>query len=252
MGSVTPSLSLCAPFYKNSLMLAHQYSIWASYDDRLKAQIEVVIVDDGSPSPALDVPRPEGLPALRIYRVLADIPWHQHGARNLAAKEAAAPWLFLTDMDHVLPGYTLDALLALVMVAPPDSVYTFARVDAPHGRPTLDARGERKPHANTFAINANHFWRVGGYDEDCVGYGTDGYFRSRLAASSRLRHLKDLEIIRYPREVIPDASGSQPGMDPKAFRHAGRRTVETRRRMAAKAAAKLPPKVLDFPWERVL
>lgn len=250
---MTPALTLCLPFYRNPGMLAEQYRIWAAYPEAAKAQLEVVLVDDGSPEPAFDVPRPAGLPALRIYRVGVDIPWHQHGARNLAAKEAAAPWLLCTDMDHILPGYTLEAILPLVQLADARSVYTFHRVDAPALTPTTNERGQAKPHVNSFLITKAHYWSIGGYDEDCVGYGTDSHFRTRLKAQSRMKHLNDLHLVRVPREVVPDASGSAPGMDPKVFRNQGRRTAETQRRLAMKRAKGITaPTVLAFPWERVL
>ena len=244
------TLSFAMPYYKNPLMLAEQYRVWAAYPEELKDAIEIVLVDDGSPEPALDVPRPDGLPPLRIYRVLQDIPWHQHGARNLAAKEAVGPWLFLTDMDHVLPADSLAALTRTLLEAKPSDVFTFFRRDAPDLRPTLNVRGERKPHVNTFAMSKAWFWKVGGYDEDCVGYGTDGYFRARLHAAGPSTHLKSIFVVRYPREVIPDASGSAPGMSPRAFRNAGRRSAETQRRLAKKRGR--GPTVLAFPWERVL
>lgn len=246
-------LSLCLPFYRNPLMLAEQFRVWSAYPEDLKAQIEIVLVDDGSPEPALEVPRPDGLPPLRIYRVLKDIPWHQHGARNLAAKEAAGPWLLLTDMDHVVPAESLRDLFTVLACAGRADVFTFFRRDAPHGVPTTDGRGQLKPHVNTFALRKDHFWKVGGYDEDCVGYGTDGYFRARLNAASIRRHLAGIPILRYPREVIPDASGSAPDVDPRAFRNAGRRPVETLRNLARKRArGECAPKTLAFAWERVL
>jgi glycosyltransferase involved in cell wall biosynthesis len=240
------------PFYKNPRMLAEQYRIWTGYPDELKAQIEIVLVDDGSPAgqTALAVSRPAALPPLRIYRVLVDLPWHQHGARNLAAREAVGPWLFLTDMDHVLPTASLAALLHVLSDATPDKVFTFFRRDAVTLKPTRNERGELKPHVNTFAMTKGHFWTVGGYDEACVGYGTDSYFRARLRAAGPLTHLPDIAIVRYPREVIPDASGWQPGMDPRAFRNAGRRREETQQNLARKGHR--APMVLAFPWERIL
>jgi hypothetical protein len=244
-------LSFAIPFYRNSFMLAEQYRIWSAYPSELKAAIEVVLVDDCSPEPALDVPRPDGLPPLRIFRALKDIPWHQHGARNLAAREALGLWLFLTDMDHVLPAESLRALLAVLDAAKPSAVFTFFRRDAPSLTPTRNERGQLKPHVNTFAMRKDWFWKVGGYDEDCVGYGTDGYFRTRLHAAGRATHLKDIFIVRYPREVIADASSFKAGMDPRAFRNAGRRQAETRRRMARKGP-RGKPTVLNFSWERVL
>lgn len=92
---------------------------------------------------------------------------------------------------------------------------------------------------------------MGGYDEDCVGYGTDSYFRSRLKAKSRFRHLAGIPIVRYAREVIADASTCQAGIDPRELRNRGRRPAETRARLAAKRPG-AGPRVLDFPWERVL
>lgn len=246
------TLSLCVPFYENHGMLGHQYETWASYPDALKAQLEVVLVDDGSPTPAADVPRPDGLPPLRLYRVLKDIPWHQHGARNLAATEAAGPWLLLTDMDHVVPADSMMALLDVLTEAPTDAIFTFARVDAPDFTPTLNRYGGLKPHVNSFALTKALFWAVGGYDEDCVGYGTDSYFRRRLFAQGTPAHLNDVRLIRYPREVIADASTWAPGVDPRALRNAGRRREETKRRLERKARHGEGPRVLDFAWERVL
>lgn len=230
-------------------MLAEQFRVWSGYPADLKAQIEIVLVDDGSPEPVVDEPRPAGLPILRIYRVLEDRPWHQHGARNLAATEATAPWLLLTDMDHVVPAESLAALLTRLNC---DLVYTFGRVDAPNRRPKL-LRGEPHPHQNTFACQRSRFWSAGGYDEDCLGYGTDGYFLRRLLGSHPPVHLPDVVVVRYPREVIADASTRGPeGVDPRAFRDAARRTGENVRLLSEKQATGRPPAVLNFPWERVL
>ena len=247
-------LTIGIPYYRNPDMLAEQYRVWAAYSDDIKSHVEVVIVDDGSPDePAMGVPRPDGLPALAIYRVLVDIPWHQHGARNLAAKVAHGDWLLLTDMDHVVPAETVRHVVEqIIPAAAPNAVHTFQRVDAPKLTPTVNERGERKPHVNTFLIRRAHYWQVGGYDEDCVGYGTDGYFRNRMYAQSQRVHLDDVSVIRYPREVIADANTrpTKP-MDPREFRNKSRRGQETRRRMADKGPNG-QPRVLDFPWEQVL
>jgi len=246
-----PSLSLILPYYKNPGMLAHQYATWAAYPADVKAALTIIVVDDGSPVSAASVPRPVGLPTVALYRVLVDLPWHQHGARNLGAHVADTPWLLLTDMDHVVPADTLTAVLALLPTADLKTVHTFARVDAPDLRPTRNERGELKPHVNTFLLTKAHYWAVGGYDEDCVGYGTDGYFRGRLKRASTMRHLAHLPIIRYPREVVADASTFEPGVDARTFRNRGRRTAETQRRLQAKAKRHQGPTVLAFPWERV-
>ena len=201
------SASLVMPYYKNPGMLAVHYQAWAAWAPENKARLEVVLVDDGSPEGerAAEVERPAGLPDLRIFRVTDDRPWHQHAARNIGAHEAAHEWLILTDMDHLLPEATFVRLLAQKNKA---RVYTFGRLDAPDLTPTLHpVRGTPKPHPNSFAMTRDLYWRVGGYDEDYCGlYGTDGLFKSRLYAEAQKRHLADCPLIRYPREVVADAS----------------------------------------------
>lgn len=230
-------------------MLAEQFRVWAGYPEDLKSQIEVLVVDDGSPEPAGDVPRPDGLPALRIGRLTdtADPmtpPWRQDACRNRAAHHAVGEWLFLTDMDHVLPADSLRALLGYISSGS-DVVYMFDRLDAPHLKPKKDNRGERHPHPNSFAMRRDRYWMLGGYDEDLCGvYGTDGPFRRRVDALSRVEQLWDVPIIRYPREVIPDASTRT---DREQFRNRG----QVLRTISDKAMQKLGPVSLSIPWAPV-
>lgn len=243
------SLSVCLPYYRNPLMLAEQYRIWAGYPEDLKDQIEIVLVDDGSPEPAIDVPRPDGLPSLRIFRVLEDREWHQHAARNLAAKMAASPWLLMTDIDHVLDGQNAARLLAHLHH---DVVYTFRRVLARDGSEKRTSGGRPHAHINSFAITKARYWQIGGYDEDLIGYGTDAYFRRRVDSAIRPVYLSDVSLIRYDREQIPDAITAIDGMTPKAYRKDRMRYAENDAILAAKAKTKQGPTVINFPWERAL
>jgi hypothetical protein len=200
------TLSLVMPYYMNPRMLAIQFATWAEYPDELKGQLEIVLVDDGSPiEAAIDVPRPPGLPPLSLYRVLEDRPWHQHGARNLGAHVAVGDWLLLTDMDHLFPAESLAAWFARPRL--PEVAYMFPRLDWPALTPTKGRDGRRKPHPNTFAMTREMYWRVGGYDEEFCGvYGTDGLFRDRLRRHAGVRLATDCDVIRYSREWIADAS----------------------------------------------
>lgn len=244
------TLSLCLAFYRNQGMLARQFEEWAAYPADLKTRVEVIVIDDGSPEPAVDVPRPAGLPALTIGR-LSDVadpytpPWRQDAARNRAAHEAVGDWLFLSDMDHVLPA---DSLLALLdrCDAGGDVVYSFSRLDAPHLTPKRDAQGNLHPHPNTYAMQKSRYWSIGGYDEDYCGiYGTDGPFRRRLMDKSTLVHLEAVPIVRYPRDVIPDASTR---VDRNKFRN----NTHVQRRIAEKRQSGETAKVLIVPWQRQL
>lgn len=242
-------VSLIMPYYLNGGMLELQYAEWLRWSALAKAQIEVVIVDDGSPDPAIDVPRPEGLPALSIYRVTEDRPWHQHAARNLGASVGQGPWFLLTDMDHVLTAEAADALLKRIHKLDRRTAYFLHRLDADTREPTLGTDGQPKPHPNSFVMTRELYWRVGGYDEDyCGTYGTDSLYKARLFAKARRGFLKHVPLVRYWRDLVPDASTTT------LPRKEGRKPGEREAIAVAKAAAGRTNKitVLNFPWERVL
>ena len=243
-------LSFCLAFYRNQGMLAEQYRIWAALPDDLKAQIEIIIGDDASPEPAAAVPRPSGLPPLRIFR-LQDVtrperpPWRQDAIRNRAVDLARGSWLFLTDMDHVLPENSLRQFLKRTDGV--DVVYSFQRLDAPDLTPKRDSKGNLHPHPNTYAMTKARYWKLGGYDEEFCGiYGTDGWYRRMLLNSAPFVHLENIPIVRYSRDVIPDASTKS-----REDRDNARAPGVVNRRLAEKAEQNLKPVVLSIPWELV-
>lgn len=243
-------LTLAMPYYLNKVMLALQYQGWAAWPEKYKRRLKVILVDDGSPEPAIDVPRPEGLPDLQIYRVLEDRPWHQHAARNLGAQVASEGWLLLTDMDHVLSAEAGRSLFKAMDKdkLDPASIYMLDRVEADTGEPTTNWAGQPKPHPNSFLLTRALYWKIGGYDEDYCGiYGTDGLFKLRAFTVAYRRHLP-IPLTRYWRDIVPDASTTtlarKEGRDPGA-------KVRVAREKAERGEADVV-KVLQFPWERVL
>lgn len=242
-------ISLVMPYYMNPDMLALQYATWAGWSDKAKAQIEIVIVDDCSPQPAADVERLDGLPALRIFRVGEDRPWWQHGARNIGAHEAAAPWLLLTDMDHVLTAEAADALLKRMPQLDAGTAYFLHRIEADTGLPTVNEAGQQKPHPNSFVMTRDLYWRVGGYDEDYCGvYGTDGLFKTRLFGMAERGFLKKVPLVRYWRDIMPDASTTT--LERKEGRKPGAKEAVAARKAAEGRAGQIL--TLSQTWERVL
>lgn len=228
-------------------MLARQYAAWLLYPEFFRQRCSFVVVDDGSPRwPAINVARPEELTSLRIFRVLKDMPWHQDGARNLGAHVAGEGWLFLSDMDHVLPWKSLAALWKQADNA--GKFYTFDRLDAATGEPMKNAQGMHKPHPNSYAMTRALYWLAGGYDEDFCGvYGTDGAFRKQLTRVGKHHHLH-IPIIRYSREVVPDASTTT--LDRKEYGGTEmKRAAHARKERAGRIGKIL---TLDFEWERAL
>jgi glycosyltransferase involved in cell wall biosynthesis len=237
--------TLVMAYYDNPQMLRTQlYSLGVMVDE-VTEQLSVLVVDDGSQrSPAEEAikscnfgdPR-ELFKSFRLYRIDVDIPWNQDAARNIGMHEALTEWALLTDMDHVVP----EATWLSIMRKPlnPKKAYRFGRVSQPALTPY-------HPHPNSWAMTCKTFWKVGGYDERLAGnYGTDGDILNRIRLQGRLDQLKDV-LVRYPREVIPDASTTtleRKNLDQK-------RRVNDLINLRTQAGAK--PLHFQFPYRRVI
>jgi hypothetical protein len=204
-------LTIVFPHFCNLGMLAEQQRIWADYPSELRARLHVVVVDDCSPKGQRPGPKAitiEGLASIRLFRLLKKKRWNWLACRNLGAKVATTEWVLLTDIDHAIPALTLERILDGEL--DPRNVYRFSRVDAPCVWPyNLLGCKPYKPHNDTWLLTRDLFFdeRVGGYDERLSGcYGTSGEFRDRLVAVARAQVMLSEPIIRYPREVIADAS----------------------------------------------
>lgn len=235
-------LTLIMAYYENPGMLERQYAHWAGFGSAVREFLDIIIVDDGSQSRAVDVPRPNGLPALQIYRIHEDRPWNQNGARNLGAMRAEGDWLLLTDMDHMFPEETL---LRIKEVAKPGKVYRFRRLDFDTRKPTLDRKGLEKPHPNTWALTRKMYWTVGGYDERTCGYyGTDSFFRAKLEKAGYQFVLVKAPVLRFDTNMVPDASTV--GLPRKGSRPEGWRA-----KLQAQLNATPQPDPCGFHWYRM-
>lgn len=245
--------TLVMPYYINPGMLAAHYAEWSRFSKYICDRLEVVIVDDGSPTgAAADVAIPPDVDLrISIYRVDKDIPWNQHGARNLGAHVAQTKWLIMTDMDHMIRGEDMTRLLMALETCKTEQVFTFNRVDAPDRVPTVRPDGTRKPHVNSFALWRKTYWKIGGYDEDFCGmYGTDSLFRSRLFGKHPAQHLRNVSLERFPREVIADASTHTLERRPESGTTKG--LTKERRKWKAEQGRTHQIITLNFPWSHVL
>lgn len=204
-------ITIVMPHFQNLGMWAEQQKVWADFPEALKACLHVVLVDDCSPKGSRPGPKSvtvEGLASLRIYRLLQKKRWNWLACRNLGAKVATTDWLLLTDIDHVVPQATLERLVSGELSN--TAAYKFSRVTTNRVWPyDVSAQPAYKPHNDTWCLTRDLFFspRVGGYDERLSGcYGTSGEFTDRVrAGSSAVVFLSDV-IVRYPREIIADAS----------------------------------------------
>lgn len=246
------SVTLCVPFYRQPKMLARQIEEWNKYDGSLR----IVLVDDGSPEPALPIVKKLASKATRgvleVYRTDVDIPWAREFARNLASKMATTPWLLHCDIDHVLPAESLRMLRGIPL--PPGKWFRFRRIrigkaDETRKKDVIDPkceRGEIHPHIDSYLIRGKHYWKAGGYSEKFVGVlGGGNEFLRRLQALYPVDMVPgDVFLHVYTRHVINDASDWACSRDTKPGKDLWR--------SIQKAGWKPPTEHLTLPWSRVM
>lgn len=236
-------ITIVLPYYINQGMLLEQLRSWRALPADIRAQLHVVVVDDGSPrEPALPVVQaaePAGVASFRLYRTGVDVRWNWLFCRNLGVKVADTEWVLLTDIDHVAPEATWRSLMTDKL--DPRSVYRFSRVDAPALTPY-------KAHPNSWFLTRALFDAIGGYDERFSGfYGTDSEFRERVQAAARAVIMRGDVLVRYPREVIADASTTTYGRKEPQDRENVTRIKDARAQVK-----NWRPLRVTFPYERLV
>lgn len=195
------NLTIVHGYYMNPGMLNLQLATMADYHADIKAKLEYIVVDDGSP---LGFRAEEAIPQscnpgfdFWLYRILTDLRWNQDGARNLGAHHASSQWLLLTDIDHLLQPEHASQLFRQKL--DPRVVYTFTRRNVADG-------SVKPPHPNSYLMTQDMYWEIGGYDElFCGHYGTDGLFKGRVQQHAEVRCLK-VPLTLVGRSDLPDAS----------------------------------------------
>lgn len=204
-------LTIVLPHYMNLSMLAEQRRVWTNYPVDLRARVHAIVVDDCSPKGQRPDRRRDwatDIASFRIYHLQHKKRWNWLACRNLGAKLATTTWLLMTDMDHVVPAETLRRILDGELDA--RNAYRFKRVTAPSAWPYDIATADKwKVHNDSWLLTRDLFFddRVFGYDERLSGaYGTSGEFKDRVFAVARALVQLNEVLVRYPREVIADAS----------------------------------------------
>lgn len=169
---MTP-ISLICPYYEDPRRLFD--FIWN--ENLFEYFDELIVVDDGSyEHPAKEylveyvLENPQHADRVRLFRIPVDYGFNAHGARNLAMRFVRNEWCSLLDVDNQITKGFCEQLHRSVESCPRNS-FLLHNIDRVPDKDTL----------NHFTIRYDQFWRVKGYDEECMGlhYG-DKIFRQRL------------------------------------------------------------------------
>jgi hypothetical protein len=244
------SVAIVIPFYRNCAMLAEQIATWNEYPNGF----DFIVVDDGSPEPALPIIEANAnafvRERLQLYRVDVDIPWNRGGARNLGSLLAKTKWLVHLDIDHVLPVASANALLhAEVSKSRWYRFHRFRNGMADDTRnkdeiPRDQEFGKIKPHCDSYLCTSDMYWKAGGYNEDfsgCLGGGTPFLIEmGKIAPVELLPESVPLHV--YTRSVVADASDHTLSRDTSEF-------ARRKRVMHGNFRGHNP---IRFSWHRVL
>ena len=232
------------PYYNNPYMLKLHIKNWLEYPLDMMQQFKVIIVDDGSKSyTAHSVLKgaPEFLRSrMRLFRVTKDIPWNQHGARNLGAKMADTEWLWMADMDRVMLYPWMRKAMSVKLEQRP---YVARGLD----RGNDLAKVDKPKMTNQFFVPKKVYWDAGGYDEFyCGTYGCDGeFFMAMEEVSDLMTYLPGVYHFRYGTGVVEDCTTD---MDRNEIYKPLHREKVLEKRVAGK---KLMVEPINFPWEEI-
>jgi glycosyltransferase involved in cell wall biosynthesis len=244
-------VTLIIPFYRNSAMLVEQVTRWNAYPDYFR----FILVDDGSPEPALPIVEKYLSDSTRertaVYRIGVDVPWNRGGARNLGTKQAETDWIIHVDIDHVLPVACADAFGH--WKPSPANWYRFPRfrrgqADETRQKDAIDPKahyGAIHPHVDSYLCTKAQYWKAGGYLEDfsgCLGGGSPFLkYMEQENGKSRLTP-DEIHLEVYTRSVCKDASDNTLSRDKAEF--------SRRKRMLGANHKGHDP--IRFPWTREL
>lgn len=243
-------VTLIVPYYRNPKMLQIHLREWLEYP----YEFRFVVVDDGSPEPAMDfVTEDLRHNNLEVYRVGKDIPWNRGGARNLGVHVAKTDWVIHVDIDHLLPSGCARNLLAEEIDA--SHWYRFPRfrrgvADETRQKDEIPDDmefGEIKPHIDSYLMTRKNYWRVGGYDEDysgCLGGGSPFLKTAELKLRAPRMLSKNTFLCVYTRSACDDASDNTLSRDTSEY--------SRRRKLKEKTRNTKPVNPLRFEWSRVL
>lgn len=263
-------LSLIHPYYNDERRLRLQFDIWSTWPEIACKNIDITLVDDGSPEPLiLNKERQNFLKSrgihLSVYRILVNKKWNTPGALNLGVTVAPKPWVLFMDTDCFFDYVNIEKVLN---IEHDDFVISkFNRKRYCKTEPPNIANNTRFLPC-TMLMHKQVFWNVGGFDEDFTfdgsggGYGLfDTFFdvcSSRGGHWSDYEYLDEVNGVKNPHhhvykdiiagEWMPSYCG-----DPVAVRNDALALPIAKKLYYNKKRGIVPQnrQILNFPWKKV-
>jgi glycosyltransferase involved in cell wall biosynthesis len=205
---------------------------------------ELIVVDDGSQAVSiLDIiDEYKKYKNLKVYRVPVDYGFNSHGCRNLIATVSTHNWIIFMDCDRAM----MDPEIAVPSIRSRKlhhrTRYRFVVHTGKRGEGT-------HPSVNDYLIHRNHFFSVGGYDEEIRGVrnGDRPFFRQLKSMGGKERILHDCEIqFKRGPSVLYMEQGCFSPMDRQM-------TYEEEKLLSCRESVPQPTKkILTFEFEQVL
>jgi len=195
-------IEILVPYYRNFNMLKFQIKNWKSWSYEIRKDINIIIVDDGSPEP-LDSNKLkcENMLNLLLYRIKENIPWNIAGAKNLLADQCESEWFLMHDIDYVVPYKAINKILKLDMSN--QKIYYNFHVE------NITIPKRRRISKIAMLMNRETFWSVGGFNEALSGkWGLQmSDLRVRLKKQGILPTVcKNIVLLHYGNNDVEDAS----------------------------------------------
>lgn len=232
-------ITLTFPYYCQPAMLKEQLTrMVLTYSKDVKANMELIVVDDGSPRDPLEARRAP-FPA-RFLRVDVDVPWNIPFVRNLAAMKAAHDWILFTDIDHLVPNDTMEALIKSDLLQP-HIAYSFQRerIDTP--------LVHHRPHKNSVFIHKSLRDKIGGDDERLAGI----YSGQELDFNTRIREIA--EVVEIPKKLLLVTDNIIADSKVEGLPRSSKEQYEYRDKVIRERNA-IPgwkPLVMTYPWHEL-
>ena len=168
-------LSIIIPVLNSQEIVRRQLLHFKKLD--LPAEVEIILVDDGSTPPIEDT---VGVKNLRIIRTNDFRPWTWALARNRGARESRGDYFLMCDLDYIIPREAVEEALKFngakmrfkreFGVLLEDGSFSQDKdILIQYGLPAerIANKGFRMPpHPNNFVMKKEVYWEIGGYRED--------------------------------------------------------------------------------------